>query len=588
MGNALGEAATHLPWLCPSTATLSALARALTGVWETVRSDPAAVLLVVRQCGTALADPARAAFPTLVYHPAVLTGALSLLQSHEASRTPLPFVDWSASATRPVYTAALVSARLAHALAGRVGDCDPETAWVASLLAPLGWLAVSAAAPDLAAACLADPAHARHARATETRHWGLDAAALGRRLAQQWELPPWLAAVVGHLGLPVEIAERFGADPELFRIVQLAVGLAQQQGGSTLALPVRPASAESVAALGLSAEEVDLLVREALNTPPPPLSWESPVGVPLLPTVLALAAENRALRGVPTLAALQRDLDELHLALENQLASESERLHTQKLSALAEFAAGAGHEINNPLAVISGQAQYLLKKVTGAECVGATEEAAASCAMLAQRPALVTSLNTIIQQTRRIHQVLTELMQFARPSRPRKEAVDVLELVREVAASVQDSAARGQVQMVCSEDAEPLGLHADRQQLKTALACLVRNAVESAPEGGWARVQVKRADPEFVELVVEDSGPGPSPAQREHLFDPFFSGRHAGRGRGLGLPTAWRLAREHGGDVRFEGRPGGPTRFVLSLPRDSGTNGHEVLDHSQPASGAPE
>jgi signal transduction histidine kinase len=72
-----------------------------------------------------------------------------------------------------------------------------------------------------------------------------------------------------------------------------------------------------------------------------------------------------------------------------------------------------------------------------------------------------------------------------------------------------------------------------------------------------------------VDLVVEDNGTGPAPVQREHLFDPFYSGRHAGRGRGLGLPTAWRLAREHGGDVRFECRAGGPTRFVLSLPRGS-------------------
>jgi len=68
--------------------------------------------------------------------------------------------------------------------------------------------------------------------------------------------------------------------------------------------------------------------------------------------------------------------------------------------------------------------------------------------------------------------------------------------------------------------------------------------------------------------VVEDSGPGPSSNQREHLFDPFYSGRLAGRGRGLGLPTAWRLAREHGGDVRFDPLPQGPTRFVLSLPRE--------------------
>jgi signal transduction histidine kinase len=71
----------------------------------------------------------------------------------------------------------------------------------------------------------------------------------------------------------------------------------------------------------------------------------------------------------------------------------------------------------------------------------------------------------------------------------------------------------------------------------------------------------------MIELIVEDNGPGLSPREREHMFDPFFSGRQAGRGRGLGLPIAWRLARQMGGEVRFEDVPNGPTRFVLTLPR---------------------
>jgi signal transduction histidine kinase len=71
-----------------------------------------------------------------------------------------------------------------------------------------------------------------------------------------------------------------------------------------------------------------------------------------------------------------------------------------------------------------------------------------------------------------------------------------------------------------------------------------------------------------LQVAVEDSGPGPDASIRTSLFDPFFSGRSAGRGRGLGLPTAWRLARQQGGDVQLEPpRPGEPTRFILTLPR---------------------
>jgi signal transduction histidine kinase len=83
----------------------------------------------------------------------------------------------------------------------------------------------------------------------------------------------------------------------------------------------------------------------------------------------------------------------------------------------------------------------------------------------------------------------------------------------------------------------------------------------------WAGVRLDATVPERLDFVVEDSGNGPGPAEREHLFDPFYSGRKAGRGRGLGLATAWRLAREHGGDVAFDSHTPGPTRFILSLPR---------------------
>ena len=103
-------------------------------------------------------------------------------------------------------------------------------------------------------------------------------------------------------------------------------------------------------------------------------------------------------------------------------------------------------------------------------------------------------------------------------------------------------------------------------QVRMALTCLVRNAIEATPVDGWTTVRVELPEPDQAQVVIEDSGPGPDAVQREHMFDPFYSGRAAGRGRGLGLPTAWRLACQHGGDVRFVPVPGGPTRFVLTLP----------------------
>ncbi len=274
-----------------------------------------------------------------------------------------------------------------------------------------------------------------------------------------------------------------------------------------------------------------------------------------------LAEENRRLSELPILTRLENDLDELHRAFAEQRASEESRLRTQKLSTLAEFAAGAGHEINNPLAVISGQAQYLL----GHEA----------------DPARQKSLQKIIGQAHRIHELLNQLMQFARPSRPQRQLIDLLELVRNTTLSLADLAQERRVRLTPPSPAEPLNVFIDPKQMQLALAGLVRNGIEAAPPDGWVEVQVA-VRPHTLDLVVEDSGPGPTDRQREHIFDPFYSGRQAGRGRGLGLPTAWRLAREHGGDVFLDERSEGRTRFVLRLPRDIAWNEALAIGCSTP------
>jgi two-component system NtrC family sensor kinase len=561
---ALGEAASQLPWLSPCAASLLALARAQsTETWEQVRNDPGAVLLIVRQTAQTPAATWASFFLSSLQDPAILDGAVRFLSGESGLRardapsaselvSAFPcFVDWSLPAVQPVYQASRTYAWLAREIAVRSGRCHPEAAWVAGLLAPLGWLAVCAVDPEAAALCLADPSLEQNPIAAQHRLWGCDQAGIARRLLRRWRLPRWLAVVVGHLGLPLPVAQGLGADPDLFRIVQLAVGLAQQQGQG-LHLMVGADPADHISALGMSAQDREWLVR-APAEPRVAQQCETPHSLPLLIDVLRLAAENQRLQSSPALEQLERDQDLLHQALEKQRTAEAQRLRELKLQALAEFAGGAAHEINNPLAVISGQAQYLL---------GRDED-----------PARQRALQTIIGQTQRIHQVLNELMQFARPPRPRKQIIDVRILLREVLLALGELAMHKHVEIGCVDPEHAIHLNVDPEQIRTAIQCLLRNAIEAAPARGWVNLRLETTRPDRLDLIVEDNGPGPSPAQHDLLFDPFYSGREAGRGRGLGLPTAWRLAREHGGDVRFDEVPGGLTRFILSLPCEPETNG---------------
>src|ERR1022692_3288762 len=144
-------------------------------------------------------------------------------------------------------------------------------------------------------------------------------------------------------------------------------------------------------------------------------------------------------------------------------------------------------------------------------------------------------------------------MQFARPSKPRLQAVSVRTLIQDVASPLQAFGRERKVHLVTAEIDHDHLVQADPTQVRAALSRLLRNAIEAAPTDGWAGVRIEKNGKSTLDLIVEDNGTGPCPTIREHLFDPFFCGRSAGRGRGMGLPTAWRLARQQGGDVRFDG-----------------------------------
>ena len=257
------------------------------------------------------------------------------------------------------------------------------------------------------------------------------------------------------------------------------------------------------------------------------------------------AAEVRRRTGPALVLRLEQEVDHLHDRLGRVADSAGANLRAAKLEALAEFAAGAGHEINNPLAVISGHAQRLLR----------TE----------QDDDRADSLRTVVRQTQRVAGILRELMQFARPPKPEPGRVLVADLFAAVAADLEPLAAERGVRLTTANPPAGAAVIADPAQLRQAVGAVVRNAIEAAGADGWVRLAAETT-PTGVRLVVNDGGPGLTPEALTHAFDPFYCGRPAGRGRGLGLPTAWRLARQNGGDLRHEAAADGPTRFAFAFP----------------------
>jgi len=546
---AVGEAALGLPWISPCASSLVRLAKDGPAAWENLRTDPGIVLLTARAAG---------AGPFSLSILLESSDVLTLATDHVAS--PHGWVDWSQTAPARAYRLALRQAILAHAIAQATPGCDVDKAWISGMLAPLGWLAFTATDPECAGLAFASASeHGTY------KTWNPDA--LARRLAHAWQLPEWLGAIIGHLGLSANVARRLGAEPRLFQVVQLACALVQHEEKLPLA-PILADLGSLQAALGLSAESLERIQQRARAAEETLLAarkvWQRPSTLALLPDFLDMAIRSRLDKEREAVERLHGDLDQLQGALEELPGADLGRLHTMKLSALAELAAGAGHEINNPLAVISGEAQYALKQINQAE--GELVEDAAALAVLHElRGRLERSLSAVVGQAQRIHHVLTDLMQFARPPAPRRQSVRLGDLMREATQAVAGLAEVRKVRVTCAEPSENWSVQVDPGQVRTALVALLRNAIEAAPQEGWTGLRAEARD-NAVDLFVEDSGTGPSTLALEHMFDPFFSGRNAGRGRGLSLPTAWRLARQHGGDLRFVGATHGITCFVLTLP----------------------
>ena len=266
------------------------------------------------------------------------------------------------------------------------------------------------------------------------------------------------------------------------------------------------------------------------------------------------AARDRAtqsrrdwLQLVPSAAEVLPHLTARLARLENLEERFQETLQTEKLESLAEFAAGAGHEINNPLAIIGGRAQLLLQDETDPE-----------------RRRELALMNA---QVRRAHEMIADLRLFSRPPKPEPETVDLIQLVDTLIAGMREHAADRATTISRTGDAGVLEIEVDPAQLNVALSAICRNSLEAIGHGGHVEIRLDGSDAKTARICVSDNGHGIEPEQRRHLFDPFYSARQAGRGLGFGLSKAWRIVANHGGRIEVQSDSGGGAAFTVVLPR---------------------
>jgi PAS domain S-box-containing protein len=251
---------------------------------------------------------------------------------------------------------------------------------------------------------------------------------------------------------------------------------------------------------------------------------------------------------------VEQDLTELRRS--QQLLDEHriKMVAAAKLTALGEMAGGVAHEVNNPLAIIHGNADLLRIWAQTGEI---------------NQARLVELSETITATSRRIAKIVRALRTISRNAEHDPPEPALVGALLDQVVSLSAARARDERILLKVDPVPPhLAVSCRPAQVSQIILNLLNNAFYACSEGErWVHVEVRELEKQ-VEIAVIDGGPGVSSGKREKLFQPFFTTKPVGVGTGLGLSIAAALAAGHGGSLTFdESHP--RTRFVLTLPKAS-------------------
>lgn len=279
-------------------------------------------------------------------------------------------------------------------------------------------------------------------------------------------------------------------------------------------------------------------------------------------------SQRLASGGVEEFASLASDfnrmaeeLDGFYHQLEQKVAQKSRELvRSERLASVGFLAAGVAHEINNPLGIISGYAEYSLerlKKQNGTPGNGDEDT--------------LRSLQVISDETFRCKEITSRLLSLARPGDESRGSVNLADVADQVGSIVSGLPASAGRKISVNTDANRAGLtvSAVEAEMKQVVLNLTLNALDAiSPTDGEVKIEVTRSG-DNLELSVSDNGKGMSAQTLERVFEPFFTEKRGVRqgGTGLGLSISHAIVESHGGTIRAHSDgTGRGSRFTVAMP----------------------
>ncbi len=223
---------------------------------------------------------------------------------------------------------------------------------------------------------------------------------------------------------------------------------------------------------------------------------------------------------------------------------EEDLRRSERLAALGKMAAGVAHELRNPLSSIKGLALVLRSRFSNENH---DREAA----------------DILVQEVERLNRSISELLDYARPQKLRKEKVDLQELIQKAVSLLSMDAEASGVHMVTDfPEALPM-LDADEDKLNQVFLNLFLNSIQAMADGGTLTVSAAQTE-DSIRVVVTDTGCGISAENISRVFDPYFTTKP--EGTGLGMAMSAKIVEEHGGSISFESEEGRGTSVVVEIP----------------------
>ena len=242
------------------------------------------------------------------------------------------------------------------------------------------------------------------------------------------------------------------------------------------------------------------------------------------------------------------EIKELNNRLLKELAQK------ERLASLGQASAEFVHDLGNPLTIVWGYVQLLAKKLEESE----KENGAANQTS--------KELNIIEQNVRLCRELLTMWQSYGSVEASPHKPISVAQIVSEVVKGVSPMAVQNGVELDCEICDDPCTLLGESVQITRAIQNVIINALQaSAEKKGKVAVSCERKD-FYVDVRVQDTGYGITPAQMAKIFDPYFTTKQGKSGTGLGLYITKKVLEDHNGSIKVDSTPQVGSTFTIRLP----------------------